>query len=328
MRRRRLVRRVALVLLTPILIVAAWYGVSRAASPWRAVSVVRGLSTGPPTVAADGRIRVATWNIAHGRGGERGRSNWDGGTRAERRARLAAIAERLRELDADVVVLNEVDFAATWSHGDDQALFLARQAGYAHLVRQRSFDVALPLLEYRFGNAVLSRLPVRSTRFVRIPAISRFEAVVAGRKDSVIVELERSGGSTVHVWAVHLESRGGEDMRIRQVRGMLEVVPSIDGPLVIAGDLNSTARSLPGYRESWEATTAFDVLMDTGRFASFPAVGEPPHPFTFPSEAPETLIDWILVPHDWAIEDGAVVDGPLSDHLPVVATVSPPPRSP
>ena len=48
-------------------------------------------------------IRVACYNIAHGRG--LAESNWDGGDAATRLARLDDIAELLREINADVVCL-------------------------------------------------------------------------------------------------------------------------------------------------------------------------------------------------------------------------------
>ena len=40
---------------------------------------------------------------------------------------------------------------------------------------------------------------------------------------------------------------------------------------------------------------------------------------TFPSTAPDRVIDWILVPPAWRIREQQVLDVQLSDHRPVVA---------
>ncbi len=54
-----------------------------------------------------GTIRVAAYNIAHGRGGKYGSENWTSESEADRELRLIAIAKFLKENDVDVVVLNE-----------------------------------------------------------------------------------------------------------------------------------------------------------------------------------------------------------------------------
>lgn len=70
--------------------------------------------SGEAQAAPTGMLRVACYNIAHGRG--LAESNWDGGDAATRIGRLDDIAALLVKLDADVVVLNEVDFDASWSN--------------------------------------------------------------------------------------------------------------------------------------------------------------------------------------------------------------------
>ena len=44
--------------------------------------------------------------------------------------------------------------------------------------------------------------------------------------------------------------------------------------------------------------------------------------FTFPSEKPDRVIDWVLFPPDWYLVEGFVAESSLSDHLPVAAFVS------
>ena len=50
------------------------------------------------------------------------------------------IAALLRTINADVVVLNEVDFDSTWTHSVDEARYLAEKAGYPFLAEQRNID--------------------------------------------------------------------------------------------------------------------------------------------------------------------------------------------
>ncbi|MDX1631709.1 MAG: hypothetical protein R3234_07600, partial [Thermoanaerobaculia bacterium] len=141
---------------------------------------------------SQGSIRILAWNIAHGRGsGDRGWArNWMGGDREERSRRLDRIGRVLREVAADLVVLNEVDFDAVWSGGIDQAEVLARLAGYPVRVEQRNFDLSLPGLDFAFGNAILSRVPVLEARRLELPVHSRLEEVIAGTKSSALVVVE------------------------------------------------------------------------------------------------------------------------------------------
>lgn len=83
-------------------------------------------------------LRIGAYNIAHGRGTADG--NWSGGDENERRGRLNAIAELITAADLDVVVLNEVDFAATWSYHVNQAAWIAEATEFPYWVEQRNLD--------------------------------------------------------------------------------------------------------------------------------------------------------------------------------------------
>ena len=123
-------------------------------------------------------LRIIAYNIAHGRG--LSDSNWDGGTAGERNRRLADIGALLKRLDADVVVLNEVDFNASWSGGVDQAVYLAEAAGYRYRATIRNLNFRVGLWSWQFGNAVLSRYPIREAQEIEMPGYARWETVMAG----------------------------------------------------------------------------------------------------------------------------------------------------
>lgn len=264
-------------------------------------------------------IRVLAWNIAHGRGDpEPGLGpNWRGGTVEERLERLDRIAGVIRQVDADVVVLNEVDFDARWSGGLNQAAFLARAAGYPTWVEQRSFDFQFPFQRYAFGNAILTRLPLRDARWVELPGHSRLEEAGFGSKEAVVAVVTKSQ-SPVSVVAVHLEFRS-EETRLKAVPVLNGLREGESGPLVLAGDFNTAPPGWPGTAD----TTALGELLEHGwrspRAERRPTADE----FTFPTVDLQMSLDWILVEPPLRVLEARVVRNTrqLSDHAPVVAIV-------
>ncbi len=312
-------KRLLLVLLAALLMVATTYVVVRIRSPSQAVSV-QSLSEPGPT-EFDGGLRLGAYNIAHGRGPTFGASNWSG-TVAEKRRRLEEIGALLQRLRLDVVVLNEVDFSCLWSGHVDQAQAIAESAGFPYLVRQRNVDVAVPLARVRFGNAVLSRYPILGAAFHRFPPLSRWERWLAGNHDSVIVRVGLPDGTVAAVWAVHLEVRS-EEARAQAAREIVAYARAVGEPLVVAGDFNSAPRGFPHHTSTRGGGSALDILLDSGLFGAFPPAGAAGGGFTFPAQRPERTIDWILAANGWESSDGAVVDADFSDHLPIMVTAGP-----
>ncbi len=264
------------------------------------------------------RLRVLTFNIAHGRG--LGASNWDGGTRSERRDRLDQIAALLRASDADIVVLNEVDFDAPWSHRVDQAAYLAERSGLRHLVAQCNIDVSLPFFTVRTGNAILSRFPIAKAEPLELPRYSAVEALVAGSKQGVVSSIEITPGRTLTVIAVHLDHRG-EAIRVAAARRIAAVCAMYDGPLVLAGDLNSHHPDSPGAPLDPKGRNAIAYLVGPGGLSSGARPTSASAPYTVPSRTPMRAIDWILVNDQCVAENLASIRTTLSDHLPVYSTI-------
>jgi endonuclease/exonuclease/phosphatase family metal-dependent hydrolase len=310
----------ALVTLALILLLGPFV-VSRACSPWQTVSVHRG-SAVEKQVRGEDSLRIATFNIAHGRA--LAESNW-GTNQTDRLSQLERIAEQLRRVDADVVVLNEVDFDCSWSYGLNQAEYLAEKAGYAHRVEQRNLDFRVLLWKWRFGNAVLSKAPVSSASVVSIPAYATWEQWLAGSKRSVACDI-RWGNDQVRVVAAHLEPRG-EGVRVSSAQALVEMAKDADYPVIIAGDLNSTPPGFPGSRSDAQGRNAIAALDQSGHFQRSPAEASPAaSQFTFPSAQPRTVIDWILIPPTWHFEEYQVVSSDVSDHCLVYADISREPR--
>jgi len=317
-RRRKTAKRLLQVAGAPLIFLFSWYAMGRATSPLRAARAFNAADAPAAGRPAMSRLRIGTYNIAHGRG--LAESNWVGRDAETTAKRLRAIARLLSKENLDIVVLNEVDFGCTWTRGVNQAEFIAREAGLPSRAEGRNLDVHLPFLAFRFGNAVLSRFPIVAARAVDYPARSRFEAAVAGQKRGLLCTLDLGDARRVRVLAVHLEHRD-EPVRIATA-GVIAGLASDGGPpLIAAGDFNSTPTDFPHAARTADGRTALSELLESGRFATGlqgpPAEGD----LTFSSDRPRALIDWILVPTVWKIDRQRAIDSQLSDHRPVVAEV-------
>ena len=255
-----------------------------------------------PSNANTSAMRVATYNVAHGRGYALGESNWSGYEEG-RKSRLVDIGKFLKSQSFDIVVLNEVDFSATWSGNVDQAQIISEAGEFPYLARQINYNLLLPGFSLKFGNAVLSRYPIVSAEREKIPALNPIEYWVFGNHDAIKTKIS-IGSKNISLWGLHLEVRD-EEARLKAVKYILE---NIDQDTVIAGDLNSRP-SLNKER------TAYDLLLDSNYFNSFP--NGKSSQFTFPTQDPNRILDWILFPKSWSMITGNVWKVDYSDHLPV-----------
>lgn len=321
--KKRWARALFVIVLIFLLALLGPYVLSRVMSPARALQVVEiGLEEQPrrPQSAGDARptVRVACYNIAHGRG--LARKNDGGGKAEERLARLDDIVQLLRHIDADIVVLNECDFDTSWSHSVDQAAYLAERAGYPHVATLRNIDLRAGPWTWRFGNAVLSRYPISEAREIEQPGYAKWETVLAGKKRSLFCEIE-VGVHTIGVVAVHLSHRS-EDLRAVSAQRLLDFTSGYGHPVILAGDFNSTPSGFPDSRTGAGGQNAMDLIDDAGLFQRLP-IDPPtdPEEYTFRADDPRRVIDWILVPGSLTISDYSVEASDLSDHRPVVADV-------
>jgi endonuclease/exonuclease/phosphatase family metal-dependent hydrolase len=205
--------------------------------------------------------------------------------------RVAAV---IRELDADVIALQEVQLGAGTF---DMLAHLARATGYAAL--------AGPTLTHpthgHYGNAVLSRLPVVRWRCLDLS--------VPGHEPRGALDVTVDCGDTVslRLIATHLGLRPPE--RRHQVQRLLrEVSDDVHrGPTVLLGDLNEWC--LWGRPLRW-------------LHAHFE---RPPAPRTFPAGWPLLALDRVWVKPRPCLRAIRVHRSALaklaSDHLPVVATL-------
>lgn len=98
-------------------------------------------------------IRIATFNIQHCRNFLAGKIDYP------------FFSDAVRALDADVIGLNEVRGEGPAEGYDAQAEILAEATGYRYYFA-KAIDVGG---KNPYGNAILSRLPIRSAKTVLIP---------------------------------------------------------------------------------------------------------------------------------------------------------------
>ena len=254
-----------------------------------------------------GSLGIAAYNIAHGRGSEIGVSNWSG-TVEEKTRRLAAIGKFLSDSAVDIVVLNEVDFDASWSGRVDQALLVAEAGNFPFVVRQTNFRLSLPGFSLHFGNALLSRYPIRTTEHVSLPPLNFLETYFFGNHDALRVSVELDSSTEVEVWGLHLEVRD-QPTRVSAAKQITEQI-NVNKRVVLVGDYNSHTLGTE------ETQTALSILSSLEGFNAIPEQSAEDN--TFPAAAPTRTLDWILYSSQLTLVQGGSVSIQLSDHLPVI----------
>jgi len=302
-----------------LLVVIGPFVWSRAASPGRRIRV---RTTSQQISQADQltqsrSLRVACYNIAHGRG--LAVDNWTDESKAARNERLDAIAELLRELDADIVVLNEVDFSCSWSHGVNQGEYLAEKAGYRHFAEERNLDFRVVNYTWKFRNAILSKYPIQRADEVSYPSYQKWENWLAGKKRGLCCKINL-GNTKIRVASIHLSHRS-EDVRVESARMLCKIANSSTSPLIIAGDFNSTPPGFVLSTNSANGENAIAVLDESQLFERSPKAMPTETGLTFRADDPTQVIDWIMIPQACAFASYEVMDTMLSDHRPIVATI-------
>ena len=252
-----------------------------------------------------GNIRIASYNIAHGRGSVLEASNWDG-SKQEKFARLEAIGAALKKAEIDIAILNEADFAAAWSENLNQAEIIAKAGGFAYWTEQPNYDLLLPGFSLRFGNAILSRHPITIATREKLKPLKSLEALAYGNHDALRVEVN-VGNSNIRIWALHLDVRdsGTRVTAANQILNQLDL--SI--PTILAGDINSSPSTT-------SETTAYNLFSEFNGLSTFPTIDQAA--FTFPTNEPNRTLDWIFYSNHFSLLAGEVPTYNFSDHLPVM----------
>jgi endonuclease/exonuclease/phosphatase family metal-dependent hydrolase len=254
-------------------------------------------------------VRIATFNILHGRSPADGTVDVD---------RLAAAVKRL---DSDVLGLQEVDrdqprslnadltAVAAEAMGAVGSQFVAALSGTPGGTWMAATGDEQPG-SASYGIALLSRFPVVSWRVVRLPALrtrvpvwfrdSRRAAVVSDEPRVAVAAVIEGPAGQMTVATTHLSFVPG--WNVLQLRRLVRSLRGTREPLVVTGDLNLEPRQV-------------------ARVGGLRAIATAP---TFPADAPTRQLDHVLVRGPLAaVGPAEAVRLPLSDHRALVVSCEP-----
>ena len=180
---------------------------------------------------SSGTFRVVSWNINRGHC-------------------LEQIIDFLRSADAELILLQECDLNAARSGSRNVAREIAQRLNMNYVFGVEFIELSQGESALH-GQATLGRTELSNTRVLRfqqqsnfwkprwfLPNHSRLQRRSGGRM--ALVTETSVQGRTVAIYNLHLESRNGDDLRIRQLSEILDDTNQHepDIPILIAGDFN------------------------------------------------------------------------------------------
>jgi endonuclease/exonuclease/phosphatase family metal-dependent hydrolase len=237
-------------------------------------------------------LRVMTYNV-HACVG------MDGKLAPERVARVIA------QHRPDIVALQELDVGRRRSNGVDQAELIAR-----HLDMEKVFSAALHIEEGRYGNAILTHLPMRLIKAEGLPSgPSRWPQEPRG---ALWVAID-VGNVEIQVMNTHFGLSPSERKAQAEALASQEWLadPACRGPVLLCGDLNALPNA-PACRRLGKRLNNVGASQPTNAQRG-----------TFFGRFPIARIDHIFFSDHFVVETFKVPSSSLtrvaSDHLPLIA---------
>ena len=208
-------------------------------------------------------------------------------------------AGAIKKYAADVCGLNEVRGAGPVKDYTDQTNILGDKLGV-----NRYFGEAIKVRKTSpYGNALLSRYPIKSAETVRIPdPVFKFERASYETR-CIIKAVVDADGKDVCFLVTHMGLAKGE--RKNAVKKLCELLDEIDIPVILMGDFNTDPddKVFEPLRERLEDTQIKSVNPDVK---------------TYPSDKPEVKIDYMFYRGIDCLKAETVTEV-FSDHLPIIA---------
>ena len=192
-------------------------------------------------VSAPKSLRIVDWNIDRGQ-------------------QLQGVTDFLVGVNADIVILQEVDLNARRTHRLNIAETIARKLKVNYVFGREFQELVQGSKDSPayHGQATLSKWPISNPRLIRfsrqssfwqphwfLPRIEPFQERLGGRI-ALVAEIN-VGGSKIITYNLHLESRGNDELRVSQLAEVLSDTAcwNADRAIVVAGDFNLDASREP-----------------------------------------------------------------------------------
>lgn len=232
-------------------------------------------------------LNVMTYNIHHGVGID---GTFD----------LTRIADIIREMDADLIALQEVDMETDRIGGLNTMEYLAHE-----LSMNYAFGKNLNFQGGDYGNGILSKYPVVSMVNFHIPSYK------SGEQRGILKVVVDYNGEEIAFWNTHLDHRTDDTERRESVRIIHAMIKNVKTPIILAGDFNDT----PDSKTFAELITVFEDGW---------TIKENDSGFTFPADKPDRRIDYVFFRNPTVSSfmllpgQARILTSPASDHLPLI----------
>jgi len=241
----------------------------------------------------------------------------------DRGTRLDQIAAGMESQKPDLAILQEVDLNARRSDFKDVAQELAKRLNmnFAFAPEFQELGQSSSDQPAFHGQAILTSLPIRSSRLLRfelqsgfwkpqpfLPKWALFQRRLGGRV-ALISELEFNNGILV-VYNLHLESRSGGRIQYAQLQEVLKDTQKYprDTPIVIAGDFNTKYPHSIGEVTKLMRDSGYESALGERHARTHVIIGD---------------LDWIFARSPIALSGGKVLkELHGSDHFAVSAQVT------
>ncbi len=230
--------------------------------------------------------------------------NTHAGTDAKRVSNLDRVAQIVKDANADIVLLQEVDSATRRSGGVDQVARLRAITGYYGV-----FGRAIDYDGGKYGIAILSRWRISSDTLLYLPVAEHDSSYEA--RGALVTKVLRPEG-TLRVIDTHLEAyRNSYRLEQAQTLAAIANTQRDSGTTIIGGDFNSE----PG-------SGAIALFEKSGWQDGFAQCGEGSG-LSFPADVPVKRIDYLLFSGTTKCVSAKVLQTEASDHRPVLFEIIP-----
>ncbi len=210
---------------------------------------------------------------------------------------LEKIIEEIREAEADIIGLQEVERMMPRSDYKDQIRIIAEELDYHYY-----YGGNINILGVQYGNALLSKYPIQNASNHRLPK----EKLEPRGMIEADINID---GSLWHVYVTHLGLDSKE--RNKQIKYINQVITQKSKNILLMGDFNN-------HPDSLEMKILDECMID-----SAVALNCFDHyTFAWKDEIPNVRIDRIYTSENIGILNHEVKPSTVSDHMRVVTQIS------